>query len=112
MVEVDVLDVHRRVFQDVAWAQKGIDALKRAGLAPESFSIIAKESAEVGALIEATLGAQGERLRDERNRAAPRARSAGGRASGPARRSRRSSGCRERCGVSVFRRMTDEFSRL
>jgi hypothetical protein len=30
------------VFQDVKWAQKGIGALKQAGLAPESISIIAK----------------------------------------------------------------------
>jgi hypothetical protein len=50
------------VFQDVAWAQKGLDALKTAGLLPESLSIIAKESPEVAALIERTLGGPGERL--------------------------------------------------
>jgi hypothetical protein len=50
------------VFQDVAWAQKGIEALRRAGLPAESLSVIAKESAEVGALIERALGAGGERV--------------------------------------------------
>jgi hypothetical protein len=50
------------VFQDVAWAQKGIDALKRAGLPPEALSVMAKESAEVAKLIEQSLGGAGERL--------------------------------------------------
>jgi hypothetical protein len=50
------------VFQDVAWAQKGIDALKKAGLPPESLSIIVKESPDGAALIERALGGPGERL--------------------------------------------------
>jgi hypothetical protein len=50
------------VFQDVAWAQKGIDALKSAGLPPDALSIMAKESPEVAKLIEQALGAPGERL--------------------------------------------------
>ena len=50
------------VFQDVAWAQKGIDALKSAGLPPEALSILAKESPEVAKLIEQALGGAGERL--------------------------------------------------
>jgi hypothetical protein len=50
------------VFQDVAWAAKGIQALQHAGLPAESLSIIAKESADVGALIERTLGGGAERL--------------------------------------------------
>jgi hypothetical protein len=62
MVDVDTGRFTVCVFQDVQWAQKGIDALKRAGLAAESISIIAKESPEVGALIEATQGGQGERI--------------------------------------------------
>src|SRR2546427_13147276 len=36
------------VFQDVAWAQKGLDALKQAGFPSESLTILAKESPEVG----------------------------------------------------------------
>ncbi len=50
------------VFQDCAWAQKGLDALKQAGFAAESLSILAKESAEVSGLIERTFGEAGERL--------------------------------------------------
>jgi hypothetical protein len=50
------------VFQDVAWARKGIDALKNAGLPAESLSIMAKDSPEAATLIEDALGAAGERL--------------------------------------------------
>jgi hypothetical protein len=50
------------VFQDVAWAQKGIDALKNAGLPAEALSIVAKETPDVAKLIEHSLGAVGERL--------------------------------------------------
>ena len=50
------------VFQDVAWAQKGIDALKKAGLPPEALSVMAKDSPEVARLIEQALGAAGERI--------------------------------------------------
>src|SRR5262245_65407842 len=50
------------VFQDVAWAAKGLDALKRAGFANESLTVMAKEGADASALIERTLGSGGERL--------------------------------------------------
>ncbi len=50
------------VFQDVAWAQKGIDALKRAGFTTETLSILVKESQEGNELIERTLGARADRL--------------------------------------------------
>lgn len=50
------------VFQDVAWAQKGIEALKNAGLPPEALSVMAKEGPDVGRLIEQSLGAAGQRL--------------------------------------------------
>ena len=62
MVEVDAGRFTVGVFQDVAWAQKGLDALKQAGLLAESMTILAKESPEASALIERTLGASGERL--------------------------------------------------
>jgi hypothetical protein len=62
MVDVETGRFTVGVFQDVAWAQKGIEALKRAGLATQSLSIIAKESPEVASLIEQALGAAGERL--------------------------------------------------
>lgn len=45
------------VFQDIAWAEKGIEALRRAGLAAESLSILGKASPELSGLVERTLGA-------------------------------------------------------
>ncbi len=62
MVEVDAGLFTVGVFQDVAWAQKGVEALKQAGFPPPSLTILGKESAEVAGLIERTLGAAGDRL--------------------------------------------------
>lgn len=62
MVDVEPGRFTVGVFQDVAWAQKGLDALKRAGLPAESLTIIAKEGGPVDALIEGALGVAGERL--------------------------------------------------
>ena len=62
MIDVDTARFTVGVFQDVAWADKGIEALKRAGLPPASLSILAKESTEVAALIQKALGASGDRL--------------------------------------------------
>jgi hypothetical protein len=62
MIDVDTGLFTVAVFQDVAWAQKGLDALKQAGFAAESFSIMAKEGAEASALIERTFGGAGNRL--------------------------------------------------
>jgi hypothetical protein len=62
MIEVDTGRFTVGVFQDVAWAEKGLAALKRAGLAPESLTILAKDSPEVAALIERTLGAAADRF--------------------------------------------------
>ena len=45
------------VFQDVAWAEKGIEALRRQGFAVESLSIIGKAAPELAALFDRTLGA-------------------------------------------------------
>ena len=50
------------VFQDAAWAAKGISALKDAGFTIDMFSILAKESPDAAALIEKTFGAKGDRL--------------------------------------------------
>ena len=50
------------VFQDVAWATKGLDALKQAGFPAESLTIVAKESPDAAALIEKTFGAAGARM--------------------------------------------------
>jgi hypothetical protein len=62
MTSVDTGRFTVGVFQDVAWAAKGIQALQEKGLPAESLSIIAKESPDVGALIERTLGSGAERL--------------------------------------------------
>ena len=48
------------VFQDVAWAEKGIDALKRKGLSADTLSVIGKDSPDVSSLIERALGGRGE----------------------------------------------------
>lgn len=50
------------VFQDITWAERGLQALKAKGFPAHSITIIAKESAEVSALIERTLGASPGRL--------------------------------------------------
>jgi hypothetical protein len=62
MIEVDTGRFTVGVFQDVAWAERGLAALKAAGLLPESLSIIAKESPEVASLIERALGGRGDRM--------------------------------------------------
>ena len=62
MVDVETGRFTVGVFQDVAWAEKGIAALKQAGFVPESLTVLAKESAEVGALLMRTFGAAGDRL--------------------------------------------------
>jgi hypothetical protein len=56
-VEVETGRFTVGVFQNIAWAEKGIDALLRAGLAVESLSIIGKASPELASFIERTLGA-------------------------------------------------------
>ena len=45
------------VFQDLAWAERGVQALLKQGLAPESLSILGKASTELSAFIERTIGA-------------------------------------------------------
>ena len=62
MAEFDTGRFTVGVFQDVAWAKKGLEALKKAGLPADAFSIIAKESPEVAALVEGALTRAGERL--------------------------------------------------
>jgi len=62
MIDVDVGRFTVGVFQDIAWAAKGLDALKRAGFAAESLTILAKDTPEAAALIEKTLGAAADRM--------------------------------------------------
>jgi hypothetical protein len=62
MIEVEAARFTVGVFQDVAWAEKGLDALNRAGFPPASLTIIAKEGADTSTLVERTFGSAGERL--------------------------------------------------
>lgn len=62
MVDVDTGLFTVAVFQDSAWAGKGLEALKRAAFPPEALSILAKDTADAGSLIQKTFGADGERL--------------------------------------------------
>ena len=50
------------VFQDTAWAAKGLASLKQAGFPVDSLTIIAKESPETGALVELHCGGGAQRL--------------------------------------------------
>jgi hypothetical protein len=62
MVDVETGRFTVGVFQDASWAEKGLAALKQAGLPAESLTILAKDSPDVSALIQKTFGAAGERL--------------------------------------------------
>ena len=62
MVDVETRRFTVGVFQDVAWADKGLKALSQAGFVPESLTVLVKESAEVGALFTRTFGAAADRL--------------------------------------------------
>jgi hypothetical protein len=50
------------VFQDVAWARKGSEALLDAGFVSESLTIIAQDTPEAATLIEEILGEPAERV--------------------------------------------------
>jgi len=62
MVESETETFTVGVFQDLAWAKKGVDALKQAGFAAESLSILAKDSADAAAFIERELGASAMKI--------------------------------------------------
>lgn len=62
MIAIDAGRFTVAVFQDVAWAQKGLNALKQAGFPAESLTVLAKESVEVASLIEASCGAAPDRI--------------------------------------------------
>jgi hypothetical protein len=62
MVETETGRFTVGVFQDAAWAARGLDALKQAGFPPESLTVVAKDGPEAAALIEKTLGGAGDRL--------------------------------------------------
>src|SRR5439155_9370048 len=62
MVDVDTRLFTVGVFQDVAWAAKGLDALKRAGFPHESLTLMVKDGPDAAALIERTFGTPADRI--------------------------------------------------
>jgi hypothetical protein len=62
MVETDGALFTVGVFQDLAWAQKGVDALIQGRFPVESLTILAKDSPDAAAFIQRALGAPGERI--------------------------------------------------
>jgi hypothetical protein len=62
MVDVDTERFTVGVFQDIAWAQKGVDALKQAGFPVETLTILMKDGPEAKAFIERVLGGPAERV--------------------------------------------------
>src|SRR4030095_12500732 len=62
MIDVETGRFTVAVFQDATWAGKGLNALKAGGFSPAMLTVIGKETAEVGALIEQALGSSGNRL--------------------------------------------------
>jgi hypothetical protein len=50
------------VFQDVEWATRGVEALRRHGFAPETLTVLAKQAPGVAELVRATFGADGTAL--------------------------------------------------
>ena len=62
MIEVETGRFTVGVFQDVAWAAKGLQALADAGFPAESLTILAVATPEGAALIEKIFGAPAERF--------------------------------------------------
>ena len=62
MVEVDERRFTVAVFQDVAWAKRGLDALRQAGFPAELLTVLAKSTPETASLLESALGASGEQF--------------------------------------------------
>src|SRR5215470_13576884 len=62
MVETGVALFTVGVFHDLAWAQKGLDALMQAGFPVESLTVLAKDSPDAVVFIQRVLGAPPERI--------------------------------------------------
>ena len=62
MVDVETGRFTVGVFQDIAWAERGLKALSQAGFVSESLTVLAKESADAGALLTRTFGVSADRL--------------------------------------------------
>jgi hypothetical protein len=62
MIEVETGRFTVGVFQDVAWATKGLQALEDAGFPLESLTILAKATSEAAVLIEKVFGVPADRF--------------------------------------------------
>ena len=62
MVDVETERFTVGVFQDIAWAQKGIDALKQSGFPADTLTIVMKDGPDAAAFIERALGAPAQRV--------------------------------------------------
>jgi len=62
MVDADTERFTVGVFQDIAWAQKGVEALKQAGFPVETLTILIKDGPDGAAFIERALGAAPQRV--------------------------------------------------
>ena len=50
------------VFQDAAWASKGVDALKQAGFPADSLTVLGKDGPDLAALVQQFFGNAGDRF--------------------------------------------------
>ena len=50
------------VFQDVEWAQRGLEALGQEGFEPESLSLISRQTPEAAELVKRTFGVDGDTM--------------------------------------------------
>ncbi len=50
------------VFQNAAWAGKGLDALKQAGFPPDALTLMIKDGPDAASLFESTFGGGADRL--------------------------------------------------
>jgi hypothetical protein len=62
MIEVDARLFTVAVFQDVAWATKGLQALRGAGFPGDSLTVLAKATPEAAVLVEKICGAPADRF--------------------------------------------------
>lgn len=62
MAEVEAGRYTIGVFKDVAWAERGIDALKRQGFPAEALTVLAKETPETSGLLQKVFGRAPDKL--------------------------------------------------
>ena len=62
MVETDTGLFTVAVFQDAAWAERALAALKQAGFSTDMLTILAKDRSDASALIEKTFGSAPEQI--------------------------------------------------